>query len=39
LEVTGGREVQAGAGKGSFEKAGPVLHAFEPGLSRVSPAR
>jgi hypothetical protein len=32
--VTEGCEVQAGAGEESVEDAGPVLHAFEPGLNQ-----
>jgi hypothetical protein len=32
VEVTKGREVEAGAGQEPFEQPGPVLHPLEPGL-------
>jgi hypothetical protein len=32
VEVTEGREVEAGAGEEPVEEAGPVLQSFEPGL-------
>src|SRR6266704_6777073 len=32
--VTEGCEVEAGAGEEAVEQAGPVLHAFEPGLDQ-----